>query len=107
MPRVEVLTEASECHDAEAAPVRSVRRATARRASNRRATARGRQGDNEASIIDFLVHHPGSTVGDLARGLNFNPGTVSIHVAQLGNSGEIKKVSHGYNTNQATRPRSQ
>jgi predicted transcriptional regulator len=105
MPPVEVLTEASERFDAEAAPVRSVRRATARRASNRRATARGRQGDNEASIIDFLAHHPGSTVGDLARGLNFNPGAVSIHLTQLANSGEIKKVSHGYNTEQATRPR--
>jgi hypothetical protein len=47
MPQVEVLTEASERTDAEAAPVRSVRRA----------------------------------------------------------SGEIKKVSHGYSTKQATRPR--
>jgi predicted transcriptional regulator len=106
MPRVEVLTEAAERNDADAAPARSVRRATARRASNRRATARGRQGDNDASIIDFLGHHPGSTVGDLARGLNFNPGTVSIHVNQLANSGEIKKVSHGYDTKQATPPRS-
>jgi len=106
MPRVEVLSEAAERNDVEAAPVRSVRRATARRASNRRATARGRQGDNDASIIDFLAHHPGSTVGDLARGLNFNPGIVSIHLNQLAKTGEIKKVTHGYNTKQATRPRS-
>jgi DNA-binding MarR family transcriptional regulator len=106
MPRVEVLTEALERNDFEAAPVRSVSRATARRASHRRATARGHQSDNDASIMSFLAHHPGSTVGDLARGLNVNPGTVSIHLNQLANSGEINKVTHGYNTKQATRPRS-
>jgi hypothetical protein len=58
----------SHAHDgaaAEAAPARSVRRATARRAGNRRATARSRQRDTEASIIDFLAQHPGSTAGDL------------------------------------------
>jgi hypothetical protein len=60
---------------AAAAPARSVRRATARRASNRRATARSRQGDTKASIIDFLAQHPGSTAGDLAKGLNLNPRT--------------------------------
>ncbi len=104
MPQVEVLTEASERTDVDAAPVRSVRRATARRASHRRATARSRQGDSETSIIDFLARHPGSTIGDLARGLNFNPVTVSIRLTQLANSGEIKKVRHGYNTKQATDP---
>jgi DeoR/GlpR family transcriptional regulator of sugar metabolism len=83
-----------------------VRGATARRASHRRATARGRHRDSETSIIDFLARHPGSTVGDLARGLNFSPVTVSIRLTQLANSGEIKKVSHGYIT-KATRPRSQ
>jgi hypothetical protein len=66
----------------------------------------GRQGDSDTSIIDFLARHPGSTVGDLARGLNFSPVTVSSPLTQLANSGEIKKVSHGYNTKQATRPRS-
>jgi DNA-binding MarR family transcriptional regulator len=106
MPQVEVLTEASERTDAKAAPVRSVRRATARRASHRRATARSRHRDSETSIIDFLAHHPGSTVGDLARGLNVNPETVSIRLTQLAQSGEIKKVSHGYNAKQAPRPRS-
>ncbi len=88
-----------------AAPARSVRRATARRASNRRATARSRQGDTEASIIDFLAQHPGSTTGDLAKGLNRNPGTVSIRLTQLAKAGEIKRASHGYSTNDAARPR--
>jgi len=80
------------------APARSVRRATARRASNRRATARNRQGDTKASIIDFLAEHPGSTAGDLAKGLNLNPGSVSTRLTQLAKSGEIKKASRGYST---------
>jgi predicted transcriptional regulator len=83
---------------AAAAPTRSVRRATARRASNRRATARSRQGDTKASIIDFLAQHPGSTAGDLAKGLNLNPGSVSSRLTQLAKSGEIKKASRGYST---------
>jgi uncharacterized membrane protein len=83
-------------------PARSMRRATARRASNRRATARSRQNDTESSIIDFLAKHPGSTAGDLAKRLNLNPETVSHRLTQLANTGEIKKASHGYTTNEAT-----
>jgi predicted transcriptional regulator len=83
---------------AAAAPARSVRRATARRASTRRATARSRQGDTKAIIIDFLAQHPGSTAGDLAKGLNLNPGSVSSRLTQLAKSGEIKKASRGYST---------
>jgi NADPH-dependent ferric siderophore reductase len=125
MPRVEVPTEVSKlepealkdaeqqeraipAHDgvsATAPPARSVRRATARRASNRRATARSRQVDSEASIIDFLVHHPASTAGDLAKGLNLNPGQVSTHLTQLAKAGEIKRASHGYSATQPARPR--
>jgi hypothetical protein len=93
----EVLTESSE-HNPEAAPARSVRRATARRASHRRATARSRQSDTEASIIGFLAGHPGSTAGDLARALNLNPGNVATRLHQLATDGEIKKASHGYST---------
>jgi len=90
-----------------AAPARSVRRATARRASNRRATARSRQGDTDASIIDFLAQHAGSTAGDLAKGLNLNPGSVSTRLTQLAKAGEIKKASHGYSTKQVARTRRQ
>ena len=89
---------ASSGGSAAAAPARSVRRATARRASTRRATARSRQGDTKASIIDFLAQHPGSTAGDLAKGLNLNPGSVSSRLTQLAKSGEIKKASRGYST---------
>jgi len=82
-----------------------VRRATARRASNRRATARSHQADSEASIIEFLVQHPASTAGDLARGLNLNPGQVSTHLTKLAQAGEIQKASHGYSAAQPARPR--
>jgi predicted transcriptional regulator len=83
------------------APARSVRRATARRASKRRATARSRQGDTEASIVDFLAEHPGSTAGDLAKGLNLDRGSVSPRLTQLAKAGAITKASHGYSTNEA------
>ncbi|HEY2657315.1 MAG TPA: MarR family transcriptional regulator [Solirubrobacteraceae bacterium] len=97
MPKVEVLTTGSE-RNPEAPPARSVRRATARRASNRRATARDRKGDTEASIIDFLAEHPGSTAGDLAKGLSLDPGNVSARLHQLAKAGDIKRESHGYGT---------
>ncbi len=108
MPRVDVLTDVRERH-AEAAPARSLRRATARRASRRRATARSRQGDSKTSIIDFLAQHAGSTAGDLAqhagstagdlaKGLNLNPGNVSARLTELAKAGEIKRASRGYRT---------
>jgi predicted ArsR family transcriptional regulator len=83
---------------AAAAPARSVRRATARRASKRRATARSRQIDTKPRIIHFLARHPGSTAGDVAKGLNLNPGSVSTRLSQLAKAGEIKKASRGYTT---------
>jgi hypothetical protein len=81
-----------------AAPARSVRRATARRASKRRATARSRQVDVKPRIIDFLAQHPGSTAGDVAKGLNLNPGSASTRLSQLAKVGEIRKASRGYTT---------
>jgi DNA-binding MarR family transcriptional regulator len=81
-----------------------VRRATARRASNRRATAHSRQADTEARVTDFLAQHPG-TAGDLAKGLNLNPGQVSTHLNKISRAGEIRKASHGYSATQPARPR--
>ena len=75
-----------------------MRRGTARRASHRRATARRRQDDTKARIIDFLAKHAGSTAGDLAKGLNLNPGNVSTRLIQLAKTGQIKRASHGYRT---------
>ncbi len=87
------------------APARSVRRATARRASNRRAIARSRQDDSETRIIDFLAQHRESTAGDIAKGLNLDPASVSAHLTQLAKAGEIRKAARGYSTEQAARPR--
>jgi CRP-like cAMP-binding protein len=78
------------------ARVRSVRRGTARRASTRRATARTHQVDIRARIVDFLSKHPGSTAGDVAKGLDLNRGSVSTRLSQLAKSGEIKKADRGY-----------
>lgn len=80
------------------APARSVRRATARRASNRRATARNRRVDVKPGIIEFLAQHPGSTAGDVAKGLSLNRGSVSTRLTQLAKAGEIRKASRGYTT---------
>ena len=64
---------------------RSVRRATARRASNRRATARLRKVDVDALIIDFMKDHPQSTTGAIAKGLNADRGVIAAgrsHITQ-------------------------
>jgi len=82
-----------------APPPRSQRRATAVRASKRRATARVRKGDTKASIFEFLAKHPGSTAGEVAKGLNLNRGSVSTRLTQLAKEGEIKKADRGYTTN--------
>ena len=83
----------------EAPPPRSQRRATAVRASKRRATARVRKGDTEASIVGFLAKHPGSTAGEVAKGLNLGRDSVSARLTKLAKAGEIKKADRGYTTN--------
>jgi hypothetical protein len=72
-------------------PQRSVRRATARRASNRRAKARRRKDDVERRMIEYLNDHPQSTIGDLAKGLNANRGTVAAGLSHLVRAREITK----------------
>jgi predicted Rossmann fold nucleotide-binding protein DprA/Smf involved in DNA uptake len=79
-------------------PSRSNRRATARRASNRRTAARGRQGDTAARIVDYLGKHPNSTAGDLAKGLNLKRNSVSTKLTQMAKQGKIKKAQRGYTT---------
>ncbi|MCW3048736.1 MAG: hypothetical protein JWO74_3020 [Solirubrobacterales bacterium] len=78
------------------APARPVRRSTARRASTRRATARTRQVDIKARIVEFLSKHPGSTASDVAKGLDLNRGSVSTRLSQLSKSGDIEKSARGY-----------
>jgi hypothetical protein len=93
------IDEAAAPRSSGAAPPRSQRRATAVRASKRRATARVRKGDTKASIFEFLAKHPGSTAGEVAKGLNLNRGSVSTRLTQLAKEGEIKKADRGYTTN--------
>lgn len=97
---VDAEQQIKEFHgDSPAPPAsRSVRRSTARRASNRRAVARIRRGDTKASIIAFLTQHQGSTVGDLAKGLDLSPESAAARLTQLANAGEIRKSSRGYHT---------
>ena len=82
-----------------APPPRSKRRATAVRASKRRATARVRKGDPNQSIFEFLAKHPGSTAGEVAKGLNLDRSSVSSRLIQLAKAGEIKKAKRGYTAN--------
>jgi hypothetical protein len=103
MVPVDAVTQASE--PAPAAPIRSVRRGTARRASSRRAYSRSRQSDSDATMIVFLAHHPGSTVGDVAKSLNLDPEHVASCLAHLTRAGEVRRASHGYST-QHPAPRS-
>jgi predicted transcriptional regulator len=77
-------------------PARSLRRATARRASRRRAVARSRQLDTKARIIGFLTEHPGSTAGEVAKGLDLNRASVSNRLSALAKLGEIRKAERGY-----------
>jgi hypothetical protein len=94
MAHAEILIQLAG--DVEVPPARSIRRATARRASNRRATARSRHPDIQASISDFLLRHPASTVGDIAKGLSVHPRRVSAGLIALRNTGEVEKEAHGY-----------
>jgi hypothetical protein len=70
-------------------PQRSARRATARRASTRRATARQRKDDVEGRIIEYLKDRPQSTIGDMAKALNANRGTIAAGVSHMVRAREI------------------
>lgn len=78
------------------APVRSNRRATAKRASSRRAAARKVKRDVVDDLIHFLQKHPGSTAGDVAKGLNIDRNAAAARLAVLTKSGEIRKAKRGY-----------
>ena len=106
VPLAHALEVAQEIEEApvprpssEAPPARSQRRATAVRASKRRATARVRKGDPDASIVRFLAKHPGSTAGEVAKGLNLDRNGVSARLAQLAKAGDITKADRGYTAN--------
>jgi hypothetical protein len=70
-------------------PQRSARRATARRASHRRATARQRKDDIEARVVEYLSDHPQATIGDMAKRLNADRGTIAAGVSHMVRAAEI------------------
>ena len=61
--------QAGHVEEIGAVPTRSLRRATSRRASKRRAEARTLKADTGARIVEFVAKHPGSTAGEVAKGL--------------------------------------
>ena len=77
-------------------PTRSLRRATSRRASKRRAEARTLKADTGARIVEFVTKHPGSTAGEVAKGLDLNRSSVSNRLTQLAKLGHIRKADRGY-----------
>lgn len=77
-------------------PPRAKRRATASRASRRRATARSLKPDVKAKIVAYLQDHPQSTAGDVAKGLNLARNSTATRLTQMAKAGEIKKASRGY-----------
>ena len=62
---------------------RSTRRATARRASNRRAIARERKRDVEGRVIDYLKDHPSGTAGEIAKAVDADRGRVAAELARF------------------------
>jgi hypothetical protein len=66
--------------------------------SNQRASSRARspRGDAKARVIEFVTSNPGSTAGDVARGLGLNRNSVATRLAQLAKSGELAKAERGY-----------
>jgi len=73
------------------APPRSTRRATARRASNRRAAARQHKDDIDGRIVEYVKDHPQSTTGDMAKGLNANRETIAAEISHMMRAGELTR----------------
>ena len=95
--RLSTLEAAVEAIPEAGAPrARSLRRANARRASRRRHEARALQVDTRALVVDYVASHPGSTAGEIAKGLDLNRSTVSSRITQLVKLGQLRKVERGY-----------
>ena len=63
------------------------------------AHARGRRwrgASAAAAHIEFVTSNPGSTAGDVARGLGLNRNSVATRLTQLAKSGELAKAERGY-----------
>lgn len=80
----------------DAPAARSRRRQTAKRASTRRATARTLKRDVAADITAYIAKHPGSTAGDVAKGLGLNRDSVATRLSVMVKSGALVKAQRGY-----------
>ena len=78
-------------HTPAVVPQRSIRRATARRASDRRATARQHKDDIDGRIFGYVKEHPQSTTGDMAKGLNANRDTIAAEISHMVRAGALTK----------------
>lgn len=92
--RIAVI-EAAVDAAAAADTTRAARRASARRASKRRHVARSLKPDTKALVVAYLGKHPGSTAGDVAKGLDLNRSTASSSVAALLKLKQVRKARDG------------
>ncbi|MTD45957.1 MarR family transcriptional regulator [Conexibacter sp. W3-3-2] len=68
----------------------------ASRARKRRAEIKPLRRDLVAEVVAFLRAHPGSTAGDIARGLDVSASTVSAKIKHLTQVGQVVKAQRGY-----------
>ena len=57
--------------------------------------ARSLKPDTPALIVEYLTKHPGSTAGDIAKGLDINRSTVSSSLVRLIKRAEAHKAKRG------------
>lgn len=55
-----------------------------------------RDGDTAQRIVDYLVEHPQSTAGKIAKELDMKRNSVSTKLTQMAKAGQIKKEIKGY-----------
>lgn len=68
----------------------------ASRARKRRAELKPLRRDLLVEVVDYLRTHPGSTAGDIARGLDVSASTASAKIKHLTQVGQVVKVKRGY-----------
>ena len=73
---------------------RSTRRATARRASNRRAIARELKRDVEGRVIEYLKDHPSGTAGEIAKAVDADRGRVAAELARFARRSDTDTERH-------------
>jgi hypothetical protein len=81
----------SQSPDSTPARLPVVPQRSARRATVRRATARQRKDDLQGRVVEFLKHHPQSTTGDIAKGLNADRGMIAAGLSHLVRANDATK----------------